>query len=146
MNAHKQNVIKFYKDNTNMQPIPLQKDQDQAKAIFPTFRAWSSFSKKEDHEAMLALCQANSGFAEITEMCKRAGEIGIRYYYKFERLVEVSMLDEGKKALVTGDIELVQSGSGIVFTGQFQASCHSPIRLTTASAHAIAKWSDESAA
>lgn len=129
------NVIirKNKQSETHMKPIPLQKekDQDQAIAIFPIFQAWSSFSKKGDYSSMLALCVPNSEFAEISNLCKRSGDIGIRFYYEFENLVVISILDDGSKADVKGDIKLIQMSSRNVFAGHFRASCHMGNHHTT---------------
>ena len=99
--------------------------------ILTNFHAWSSFSKKGDYAEMLAMCINNAEFAEISSMCKRSGKIGIRFYYEFKRLVVVSMMDEGREALVKGEIKLIQPGSGIVFNGHFRASCHLVVCHTT---------------
>ena len=106
-----------------MQPIPTIKEQGQAKEIYTTFHAWSSFLKMGDYAGMEALCIPNSEFAEISNMCKRGGNIGIRFYYEFENLKVISLKNEGSEAIIKGEIKLIQSGSGITFEGQFLSSC-----------------------
>ena len=77
---------------------------------------------------------SNTGFAEISDMCKRGGDIGIRFYYEFKNLKVISLKNEENEAIIKGEIKLIQSGSELVFTGHFLTACRRmpDIRLTTA--------------
>lgn len=72
---------------------------------------------------MAALCVFNSEFAEISDMCKRGGDIGIRFYYEFENLRIISLMNEGSEALIKGEIKLIHPSNRHIFAGRFLSGC-----------------------
>lgn len=106
-----------------MQTLTKNTQKNQIKEILKTYNDWSAYSKSHNHEAMLNLSLPNSGFSEITNICRKSREIGINCYYEFNSVKVIKITNNPSYAIVHGEISLIMSKHRFISTGTFRSSC-----------------------
>ncbi|MCD4745187.1 MAG: hypothetical protein K8R58_02685 [Bacteroidales bacterium] len=106
-----------------MQTAIKNTQKDQIKEILQTYQTWSAFSKSNNHQAMLNIIIPNSGFSEITNICRKSWEIGIDSFYEFNSLKVIKITNNPSYVIVQGEISLIISKHRFISTGVFRSSC-----------------------
>lgn len=106
-----------------MQTSTKNTQKNQIKEILKTYQTWSAFSKSHDYQEMLDITIANSGFSEITNICRKSREIGINCYYEFNSVKVIKITNNPSYAIVQGEISLIMSKYRFISTGTFHSSC-----------------------
>lgn len=100
----------------------ITRELQEEKHIPAAYRSWAEASAKHDYFTMEELSLIGSDFMDITLDCRKLKEAGFDCRYDIRDVQVVGKVSKGR-AMVRGEISLIQAAGKLVTRGRFISGC-----------------------